>query len=82
MAAPRGEALEQFHAWLGGESPRKKKAVSIYTVFGTNNQWGACPTLSDTEVLDVHQVLKGWQEKGLRFDYFTGVSPGFDRLLS
>jgi hypothetical protein len=70
-AASPGEALDQFHAYLRRESPRKNKAASIFTVFGTNNQWGACPSLSDSEVLDVHQVLKGWQEKGLRFDYFT-----------
>jgi hypothetical protein len=71
-AAPAGTALEQFHAYLRERSPRTaKKAISIFTTFGLNNQWGACPTLSDTEILDVQDVVKRWQANGLRLDYFT-----------
>jgi hypothetical protein len=71
-AAPRGEALDQFHQYLRERSPRlKKRSVSIFTTFGVNNQWGACPTLTDTEALDVQGVLKSWQRKGLKLDYFT-----------
>ncbi|MCL4401480.1 MAG: alpha-galactosidase, partial [Acidobacteria bacterium] len=71
-AAPAGGALEQFHAYLREHSPRTaKKAISIYTTFGLNNQWGACSTLRDVEALDVEKVVKGWQAKGLKLDFFT-----------
>ena len=70
--AAKGEALEQFHAYVLANSPRsQKKRVSIFTVFGINNQWGACPTLTDTEVLDCQHVVAGWREKGAALDYFT-----------
>ena len=70
--APQGEALQQFHSFVLANSPRsQKKRVSIYTVFGINNQWGACSTLSDTEVLDCQRVVSGWREKGAALDYFT-----------
>lgn len=68
----KGRALEAFHEYLTQRSPRRtKKRVSIYTGFGLNNQWGACPTLSDAETLDVHQVLREWQAKGVKFDFYT-----------
>lgn len=61
-----------FREYIAARSPRAKKGrVSIYTGFGINNQWGACPTLSDTETLDVLQLLREWQAKGVRFDLYT-----------
>jgi hypothetical protein len=71
-AAREGEALESFHEFLLSRSPRmKRKIVSLYTPYGIKNQWGACPALTDSEALDVLQTLKGWQGKGVHFDYFT-----------
>ncbi|MCX6623820.1 MAG: alpha-galactosidase, partial [Acidobacteria bacterium] len=70
--APRGQVLEQFHSYLFARSPRrKKKRVSSYTCYGINNQWGGCGTLADQEVLSVQQVIREWQTKGVKFDYFT-----------
>jgi hypothetical protein len=71
-AAPPNRALEQFHNYLQANSPRRHKGrVSIFTCFGTNNQWGACPTLSDSEVLDDQKVVGSWQAKGVKLDFFT-----------
>ncbi len=71
-AAPAGEAVAQFHNYLRERSPRSKKGrISIFTCFGTNNQWGACPTLNDSQVLDDQQVIRRWQEKGVKLDFFT-----------
>ena len=68
---PRGRASEEFISYIQDRSPRKKKAIAIFDPFGINNQWGACPTLNDLEILDGLQVLEKWQEKGLRFDYYV-----------
>lgn len=69
---PRGQSIEQFHQYLQARSPRtQKKLVSIYTSYGINNQWGGCGTLSDIEVLDCQRVVRRWQEKGVKLDYFT-----------
>lgn len=71
VAAP-GEALDQFHRYILSRSPRmQKKHISLYTCYGINNQWGGCPALTDNEVLDSQRVIKSWQSKGVKFDYFT-----------
>ena len=71
-AAPPNRALEQFHKYLESASPRRQKGrISIFTCFGTNNQWGACPTLNDSEVLDDQAVIGKWQSKGVKLDFFT-----------
>lgn len=71
-AAPTAAGLDQFHKYLKSRSPRRSKGrVSIFTCFGTNNQWGACPTLSDSQVLDDQRVVEGWQKHGVKLDFFT-----------
>ena len=69
--AESGQAGEAFIAYIQSRSLRPKRALSIYTPFGINNQWGACPTLDDEQTLDVLGRLEKWQKKGVRFDYFT-----------
>lgn len=69
--ARAGGALDQFISYIQGKSPRKKKALSLYTPYGINNQWGACGALDDDQTLDVLGVLEKWQKQGFRFDYFT-----------
>jgi hypothetical protein len=71
VAQQRG-SLDQFHRYIETRSPRaQKKHISIFTCYGINNQWGACPALTDSEVLDCQRVVGGWQDKGVKFDYFT-----------
>lgn len=71
-AAQPSRALEQFHNYLQARSPRREKGrISIFTCFGTNNQWGACPTLNDSEILDDQRVVGSWQAKGVKLDFFT-----------
>lgn len=70
--AKAGQVLEEFVSYVQERSLRKKKGmISIYTPFGINNQWGACPTLDDEQTLDVLRLLERWQKRGVRFDYFT-----------
>jgi Protein of unknown function (DUF4038)/Domain of unknown function (DUF5060) len=69
--AGAGQAQEAFISYIQSKSLRPKRALSIYTPFGINNQWGACPTLDDEQTLDVLGRLAEWQKKGVRFDYFT-----------
>ncbi len=69
--AKPGEALDHFVSYIQVRSLRQKKAVSVYTPLGINNQWGACPTLDDEQTLDVLGVLEKWQKQGVRLDYFT-----------
>jgi hypothetical protein len=70
--APASRALEQFHRYLEARSPRRQKGrVSIFTCFGTNNQWGACPTLNDSEILDTQKVIGRWQNDGVKLNFFT-----------
>ena len=66
-----GQALEQFTSYVQERSPRKKRAISLYTPYGINNQWGGCPPLTDDETLNILGVLEKWQQKGLKFEYFT-----------
>jgi hypothetical protein len=70
-AAKAGQAREAFVSYIQSRSLRPKRAISIYTPFGINNQWGGCPTLDDKETLDVLGRLEQWQKQGVRFDYFT-----------
>ena len=63
--------MNTFLSYIQARSVRPQKAISIYTPFGINNQWGGCPTLDDEETLDVLSVLERWQKKGVHFDYFT-----------
>lgn len=69
--APAGRVEEQFVDYVDARSIRRRKAVSVYTPFGINNQWGPCPTLTDEETLDVLGLLGKWQRKGVKFDYLT-----------
>ncbi len=69
--AKPGQALDHFISYVQARSVRPQKAISIYTPFGINNQWGGCPSLDDEETLDVLRVLEKWQKKEVRFDYFT-----------
>jgi hypothetical protein len=64
-------ATAHFVSYLQAKSLRPKKDISIYTPFGINNQWGACPTLDDEETLDVLGLTKKLQGNGVHFDYFT-----------
>ena len=66
-----GQARQAFISYIQSKSLRPKHALSIYTPFGINNQWGACPTLDDEQTLEVLGRLEEWQEKGVSFDYFT-----------
>jgi hypothetical protein len=70
VASP-DQAQAHFADYIYEHSLRKKKAMSLYTPFGINNQWGACPTLDDEETVNVLGVLSQWQRKGMWFDYFT-----------
>jgi hypothetical protein len=69
--AEKGAARAQFVSYLEAKSLRPKKFLSVYTPFGINNQWGACPTLDDEQTLDVLGLLQKFQTNGVRFDYFT-----------
>ena len=69
--AKNGQALDQFISYVQERSPRKKRAISLYTPYGINNQWGGCPPLDDEETLNILAVLEQWQRKGVSFEYFT-----------
>ena len=66
-----GQVHQAFVSYIQARSLRPKRAISIYTPFGINNQWGACPTGDDEQVLNLLDLLEQWQKKGVRFDYFT-----------
>jgi hypothetical protein len=70
-AAQPGQAREHFVSYIQARSLRPKHDLSIYTPFGINNQWGACPTGDDEQVLNLLDRVEQWQKKGVRFDYFT-----------
>jgi len=69
--ANAGGALDQFTSYVQEKSPRKKQALSLFTPYGINNQWGACGALDDEQTLDVLTVLEKWGKQGFKFDYFT-----------
>jgi hypothetical protein len=66
-----GAALDQFTSYIQEKSPRKKKALSLFTPYGINNQWGGCGALDDEQTLDVLNILEKWEKRGFKFDYFT-----------
>ena len=80
--AGKGGGKAAFVSYLESKRGRPKKFLSVFTPFGMNNQWGACPTLDDEETLDVLGLLRTIQRKGVHFDYFTldtgWVDPGAD----
>jgi hypothetical protein len=67
----RGQARRHFVDYVQQRCQRPARFVSLYTPFGINNQWGACPALDDEETLHTLALLGRWQRRGLRFDYFT-----------
>jgi hypothetical protein len=69
--AEPGQALAHFVSYIEARSLRQRHALSIYTPFGINNQWGPCSTLTDEECLHVLGVLEKWRRAGVQFDYFT-----------
>jgi hypothetical protein len=69
--AREGKANDDFVSLLDARASRPRKLRSIYTPFGINNQWGACPALDEEESLDVLDLLQKFQGQGVRFDYFT-----------
>jgi len=69
--AKTGQSLDQFTSYVQDRSPRKKRAISLYTPYGINNQWGGCGALDDAETLDVLKVLEEWQQRGFEFEYFS-----------
>ena len=69
--AAKDQARDHFVSYLQARSLRPKKFLSVYTPFGINNQWGACPTLDDEETLDVLNLLQKFRDTGVHFDYFT-----------
>ena len=70
--APKNQGRQQFMSYLQERSPRRNRAIGVYTTFGLNPYpetvcWE--PTEEQTDrLLD---VLEKWQGKGLRFDYFV-----------
>ena len=40
--AKAGGARDQFTSYIQEKSPRKKQALSLFTPYGINNQWGGC----------------------------------------
>ena len=74
----KGKALEDFLSYIQDRSPRKKKAVAIFDPFGITNQWGGCPTLSDTQMLKEMDELGKLQGKGIKFDYYVPDSGWHD----
>jgi len=70
VAAP-GRANAEFIDYIQARTKPRPKLMSVYTPFGINNQWGAHPTLSDEETMDVLELTAKLQKKGVHFDYFT-----------
>lgn len=69
--APAGAARAHFLAYLEARSRPRPGMIGVYTPFGINNQWGACPALDDEQTLDVLAHLGELRRRGVRFDYFT-----------
>ena len=65
------QAQQHFVDYIQSKSLRPKRMVSVYTPFGINNQWGACPTGDDDQVLDVLGQVEKWQRHGIKLDYFS-----------
>ncbi len=69
--APAGGAQAHFVEYLESKARPRPGFIGIYTPFGINNQWGACPALDDEQTLDVLGHLGELRRRGVRFDYFT-----------
>ena len=69
--AAGGGARAHFLDYLEARSRPRPGMIGVYTAFGINNQWGACPALDDEQTLDVLNHLKQLRKRGVRFDYFT-----------
>ena len=65
------QAQQHFVDYIQSKSLRPKRMVSVYTPFGINNQWGACPTGDDDEVLNVLGQAEKWQKHGIKLDFFS-----------
>ena len=69
--AAAGAARDDFLAYLESRAQPRPGMIGIYTPFGINNQWGACPTLDDEQTLEVLGHLGELKRRGVTFDYFT-----------
>ncbi len=69
--APAGGARAHFLSDIESKSLPRKGFVGIYTPFGINNQWGACPTLDDEETLEVLGHIRELQKRGVHLDCFS-----------
>ncbi len=69
--APAGSAATHFLEYIEAHSRPRAPFLGVYTPFGINNQWGACPTLDDEQTLDVLDHLATLQRRGVKLDYFT-----------
>ena len=69
--APAAEARAHFLAYIEAKSRPRRGLFGVYTPFGINNQWGACPTLDDEESLDVLGQIGELQKKGVHLDCFS-----------
>jgi hypothetical protein len=69
--ARAGEARAHFLAYIEGKSRPRRGLFGVYTPFGINNQWGACPTLDDEESLDVLKHIGELQRRGVHLDCFS-----------
>ena len=69
--APAGGARTHFLDYIQSRSRPRPGMIGVYTPFGINNQWGACPTLDDEQTLEVLNHIAQLQRRGVNFDYFT-----------
>jgi hypothetical protein len=69
--SPAGGARAHFLDYIQSRSRPRPGMIGIYTPFGINNQWGACPTLDDEQTLEVLNHLAQLRKRGVNFDYFT-----------
>ncbi len=69
--AQAGGAQAHFLDYIETHSRPRPAFLGVYTPFGINNQWGACPTLDDEQTLDVLEHLETLQRRGVKLDYFT-----------
>jgi hypothetical protein len=69
--AAAGGVRAHFLDYLEARSRPRPGMIGVYTAFGINNQWGACPSLDDEQTLDVLNHLGQLRKRGVRFDYFT-----------
>ncbi len=70
VAVP-GRIHAHFVDYIQARTKPRRMMMATYTPFGINNQWGAHPTLTDEETLDVLELMGKLRKKGVTFDYFT-----------